>query len=238
VGLEYGGVGLGVDKAKTGFKPLDEKLDGGLDRGMNVIVLGSPLSGKKIFSKEFLYTGLLEGEACILTCTGNMAEEEHKRFEQLGMNVSEFEEKGLLRYIDFYSRTTGLQYEEKPYIKRISSIMDLTGYNVAIRDLIAEFWRQEIPMRMIFDSVSTLLLYNKFNTVARFLHALLGRLKSVGVISLYLVEEGAHEKDEITTLIAMMDGLIEMKVEDDKRFLRFKSEQKRIDWIPYEWKGG
>jgi len=223
-----------TERAKTSFQPLDEKLGGGLCRGCNFLVVGSPLSGKRIFSRRFLCSGLVNGEACVLTCTRSPAEEEHNQLRDMGLDVAEFEEKGTLYYLDFYTRTTGLEYEEKPYVKRIPSIMDLTGYNVAIRDLITKFWRKEVPMRMVFDSLSTLLLYNKFNAVARFLHALLGRLRVVKATSLFLLEEGAHPNEEVTTLMAMMNGVIEMKVEGEKRFVRYKSERERTDWIQYE----
>ena len=215
----------------TGFKVLDEKLSGFFGRGKNILVFGPPMSGKKFFSKTFVYRGLLNGEACIFTCTNNTAEGESRQFTEFGYRVGEFEEEGLLVYVDFYSKTVGLKCEEKKHVRYVSSMMDLTGYNVAVRDLTAKFWREEKPVRLVFDSVTPLLLYNEPRTVMRFLHILFGRLKSLNIISLFLIEEGMHSSEVIVTLTSMVDGVIETKNEDGKHYVRIKSEASDSGWV-------
>ncbi|RLI26591.1 MAG: hypothetical protein DRO52_02330 [Candidatus Hecatellales archaeon] len=219
--------------ASTGFSVLDEKLGWFFKRGRNFLVVGAPMSGKKLFSRRFLYQGLLQDEAGVLTCASNSAEKEKQSFAELGMDTSKFEEEGLLVYVDFYSKTVGLPCSESSYIKYVSSLMDLPGYNVIIRDLTTQFWRREKPLRLVFDSISTLLLYNEVKTVVRFLHVLFGRLRSVGAISLILVEEGSHPAEAMASLASIADGILETKAEEGKYYLRARSELGGLEWTAY-----
>ena len=123
-----------LGRAKTGYKPLDEKLSGGFDRGDNILLFGPPIAGKKVFARKFILAGLESGEACIVSCTNTTAEDESRTFRKLGVDVSEFEEKGLLVYLDFYSRLIGAPAADKPFVRRIPSIIDLASFNVALRE--------------------------------------------------------------------------------------------------------
>lgn len=214
------------------FETLDKRLGYFFRRGSNLLVLGPPMSGKKFFSKTFAYRGLLDGEACIFTCTNDTAENESKQFNEFGYDVKQFEAEGSLVYVDFYSKTIGLKCEEKKHVKYVSSMMDLTAYNVAVRDLTVEFWRKRKPIRLVFDSVTALLLYNEIRTVIRFLHILFGRLKNLKAISLFLVEEGMHSHEVIVTLTSMVDGVIETKNKNEKHYVKVKSETLSLEWIP------
>lgn len=212
------------ERVPTGCKALDERI-GGIKRGGIFLILGPPLGGKKLFSRNFIVKGLEEGEGCILSSTNSTAEEEHETLKSiLGENVEKFIKDGKLIYIDLYSRAIGIQAGEKPYIKRISGMADLASYNVALREVLAKMHGREIGVRLVFDTVSTLLLYNPFPTVSRFLHVLFGRLKALKVTSLFLLEEEAHDKGQVTTLIGMCDGTLTVKLEDNKKTVKYESE--------------
>ena len=225
---------MSSEKLLVGFRLLDERPESIIRRGSVILASGPPLSGKRIFAKRFAYAGLQSGECCIFTCTNNPAEEERREFAEYGMDVSEFESAGTMAYIDFYSRGAGIKCDETELIKRVASLMDLTGYNVALRDLLTKFWRMEKPIRIVFDSLSTLLLYNDARTVTRFLHMMLGKLRSVNATSLLVLEEGAHPPEILTIIKSMANALIEFK-EDERgaQYLRVRSESAFLDWMPY-----
>jgi circadian clock protein KaiC len=50
-------------KLKTGIKGLDELIGGGVASGSRTILYGPPGTGKTVFAMQFLWQGLLEGEA-------------------------------------------------------------------------------------------------------------------------------------------------------------------------------
>jgi len=219
------------ERVRTGCEKLDEKI-GGLRRGDIVLVLGPPLGGKKIFSRSFIAEGLREGESCILCCTNSTAEQEHEALKSLlEEDVDKLLEEGFLAYIDMFSGTIGLSLEERPYLRRIPSVVDLASFNVALREILSSMNRKERKIRLVFDSISTILIYNPFQTVSRFLHILFGRLKSSKVTSLFLLEEEAHEKSMVATIIGICDGVLRIKSENDVKLLKYESEIVRTDWI-------
>ena len=216
---------------ETGCEAIDERI-GGFRRGAIILVLGPPIGGKRSICRNFIIRGLKLGEGCIVSCTNKTAEQEHEEFRRiLGSDADRLLNEGRLAYIDLFSAAIGLPLEEKQYIKRVPSPSDLTSYNVALRELLLSMRRRELKMRLVFDSVSTLLLYNPFQMVSRFLHILFGRLRAMNVTSLFLLDEEAHEKSVVATVIGMCNGVLRVKSEDGKRLIKYESETARIDWV-------
>ena len=222
---------MSLEKASSGCPLLDEKI-GGLKRGGVFLLLGPPLGGKKLFARKFVAKGLELGEGCIVSITNNTAEKEYENLKTLiGEKVSRFLNDGTLVYIDLYSRVIGIPVEEKPYFRRIPSIVDLASYNVALREVLSKMTLKEIQIRLVFDSISTLLLYNPFQTVSRFLHVLFGKLKSMNTVSLFLLEEEAHDKSQIATILGMCDGVISVKVKNGGRLVKYEAEGVSLEGI-------
>ncbi|RLG42742.1 MAG: hypothetical protein DRO05_00220 [Thermoproteota archaeon] len=225
------------DRVATGFSSLDEAIGGGLPRGFNVLLVGPPISSKEIFSKKFTYTGILQGDACIFTTTNRTAEEQEREFSELNMSIDEAKRDGRIVFIDMFSRTIGLETEELPYIRRASSIMDLSGYNVIVRDLLKEFWMRHKPVRFVFDTLTTLFTYNKPETVSRFLHALFGRLRASRSNGLFLFDKETHPQEVEHLLITLVDGVLEMKKEGGGDYIRYLGRRGvsfTTDWLKYQ----
>lgn len=222
---------MSSERAPSGCLLLDEKI-GGLKRGSVLLLLGPPLGGKKLFARKFIARGLELGEGCIVSVTNNTAEKEYENLKALmGEKADRFLKDGTLVYIDLYSRVIGIPAEEKPYFKRIPSVVDLASYNVALREVLSKMVLKEVQMRLVFDSISTLLLYNPFQTVSRFLHVLFGKLKAMNVVGLFLLEEEAHDKSQVTALLGMCDGVITVKMKNGGKLVKYEAEGVSLEWI-------
>jgi len=222
-----------LEAERTGCRILDEKL-GGFRRGEIVLLLGPPLSGKKLFSRRFIVEGLRSGEGCVVCCANSTADEEKRSLEEVyGGGVSKLMEEGRLVFIDLFSATMGFTLEEGRGVKTIPSLSDLASYNVALREVLAGMQRKELRIRLSFDSLSTLLMYNPPQTVSRFLHILFGRLRSMKVTSLFLLEE-AHDKNVISLIMGFCDSVVWVRVEGSKMLIKLESESRRLDWAPCE----
>jgi len=224
-------------KVPIGFPVLDEAIGGGLPRGINVLLLGPPISSKEIFSKKFTHVGILEGDACIFTTTDRTAEEQEREFSELNMGIEEAKKEERIVFIDMYSKTVGLETEEIPYIKRASSIMDLSGYNVIVRDLLKEFWMRHKPVRFVFDTLTSLFTYNKPETVSRFLHALFGRLRASQSNGLFLFDRETHPQEVEHILMTLVDGVLEMKKEGGEDYVRYLARRESsltTNWFRYQ----
>jgi circadian clock protein KaiC len=128
-------------------------LDGGLNRGRVVLVLGEPGTGKTIFCSQFLFQGATEKREHAMFIGMN---EPQSRFMSemgaLGMDFSGLEKEGVFRYID---ATEVRKIPEQAKVGRISvggGQLGLVNLLDTIQDAIAKFE----PERIAVDSMSDL----------------------------------------------------------------------------------
>jgi archaellum biogenesis ATPase FlaH len=68
----------------------------------------------------------------------------------------------------------------------------------------------------VFDSVSTLLLYNKAESVERFVHNLAGKIRNLQTIAILLMVHLEEEKDTIRVISQFCDKTIEISESESK----------------------
>ena len=95
---------------------------------------------------------------------------------------------------------------------------------------------------MIFDSISTLFVYNVENEVVRFLQVNLARIKQMGCFGVWTVEEGIHTPALYNMLRHIFDTILELRFEETsilERYMRVhtcKDSTHTTQWFPYEIK--
>ncbi|GAB6056183.1 hypothetical protein JCM15415_14990 [Methanobacterium movens] len=194
--------------------------------GTNIILSGDLFSGKDLFYKYFIEKGLEEGEACILVSTNETAQKILENFDGIKMDN--------LCIIDCVSSRFGATVEMPFFeqIRYIESPMDLTMIMVALNEFIDNVSREKNikKLRIVFDSVSTLLMYSNLRTVFKFLHVVSTRVRSGGGVSLLLIEEQAHDDMEIKTIQQISQGIINM--DSNEIIIRgFKTDRVRYEIV-------
>lgn len=194
--------------------------------GTNIILSGDLFSGKDLFYKYFIEKGLKEGEACILVSTNDTAQKILENFDGIKMDN--------LCIIDCVSSRFGATVEMPFFeqIRYIESPMDLTMIMVALNEFIDNISREKNikKLRIVFDSVSTLLMYSNLRTVFKFLHVVSTRVKSGGGVCLLLIEEQAHDDMEIKTIQQISQGIINM--DSNEIIIRgFKTDRVRYEIV-------
>jgi len=94
---------------------------------------------------------------------------------------------------------------------------------------------------IIFDSLSDLLLHTEEKSVFKLIQLITGRIKAVNSNGIFLIESGIHDDKQVATINYIMDGTIEMKIDEDKRQMRIKRMTDTIhplQWIDFEIKKG
>jgi circadian clock protein KaiC len=87
--------------APTGIKGLDVLLeDKGLPRGYNIVLMGSPGSGKTTFGIQFLYHGCLMGENGVYVTLDEKPERVLNNVSRLGLDLKPFIEQRRLSIVD------------------------------------------------------------------------------------------------------------------------------------------
>jgi KaiC/GvpD/RAD55 family RecA-like ATPase len=225
---------LQIKKVKTGTTRLDDLLLGGIPFGSNVAVYGPPFVGKEVLISVFVAEGLKKGVPVIWLITDKSAEEIREEMLFVLSGYEEYEERGLVKYVDSYAAAMGGEMKD-PYSQYVE---DPTDYNSIIKhiDTIAKEYKEKHEYyRLAVRSVSTLIAYLDPNTTFRFLQPFSGRRKRDKAVSMYAIEKGMHSEQEIQLIGHLMDGSVDFKVDQLKTFVAVKGigDVQSRDYIGY-----
>jgi KaiC/GvpD/RAD55 family RecA-like ATPase len=179
-----------------------------------------------------MYNGLKNKEAGIYISTKDSGNKIEERYANSGLPLDQY--KDAYGIVDCVSRSLGAdKTETSENIALVASAVDMTGISIAVGQFLEEFWREKQMkrIRVIVESVSNLLMYSNVQTVYRFLHVFTGKVRAVEGLGIYTIEEGMHDPTVITTLKQLVQGVIEIKEEEDRRFLRASG----ITPMPTKW---
>jgi KaiC/GvpD/RAD55 family RecA-like ATPase len=173
--------------------------------GANLMVLGDIFSGKDILYKEFIREGLKNGEACIFVSTNDPIQETVEEFSDYNLEY--------LGMVNCISSRIDLapDFAYIDQVRFVNSPTELATIMAFVNDFLDIFRAKDVPrIRIVFDSVSTLLMYSNLKTIFKFLHVLTNTVKSTKAVLLMIMEEGVHDKIEITSLERLSQGIITM----------------------------
>jgi len=88
-----------IKRMKTYISGLDEILKGGVREGASVLLTGPPGTGKTIMGIQFIYEGAKKGESGVYITSEETVEDIREYAEALGMDIKEYEKKGLITLI-------------------------------------------------------------------------------------------------------------------------------------------
>jgi circadian clock protein KaiC len=88
-----------VIRVKTNISGFDKLVEGGLPVGSNNLVIGTPGSGKTIFSIQYIVNGALSGEFGIYFTFEEKKESLFLQANQFGWDLEKMEKDGLLKII-------------------------------------------------------------------------------------------------------------------------------------------
>ncbi len=212
---------LKQEKVKTGTSRLDDLLLGGAPFGSNMLIYGPPFTGKEVLMNSFIAEGLKKGIPAIWVITEKSPKEIRNEMMFVLSGYEEYESRGLVRYVDTYSRSMGDETED-PYTEYVEAPTDYESIQKALETAAKAFKKDHEYYRMAFRSISTLIAYLDPNTAFRFLSPVAGRRKRDKAVSMYTIEKGVHGDQEIQMLGSLMDGMIEFKLENLNTFLSVK----------------
>jgi KaiC/GvpD/RAD55 family RecA-like ATPase len=219
-----------------GIKELDAAI-GGIRKGSNIMLIGPPMSGKEVILYYIMYYGAAKNENAVITVTTRESAtsilewfKDHKLILPLAR----------IGIVDCVTKTLGGAAVENENIKIASSPVDLTGIGVKISQFFEEYYMKKNirKTQLHINSLSTILMYSNIQTVFRFLHVFTGRIKATGALGIYTIESGMHDEQSIATLKQLFDGMIEIKSENDRNFIRVVGlSPKPTPWFEYEIEG-
>lgn len=158
----------------------------------------------------------MEGER-IVYLTSERSPDEIKSFAKtFGLPLEEHENKGSLVFIDCYSWSIGGSYDGGFSIENAANLNEI---NITLEKVMKNL---ESPVRIVFDSLSPLFLYNEVSTMTKFFHFMTSNAKTKYGFIICTLQEGVHDPKIRNTLIYLVDGYLEMQFGEDSDVLTRK----------------
>ncbi len=227
-------------KVKTGIARLDDLMFGGIPYSSNVSVYGPAYVGKEVVVNIFMAEGLRKGVPALWVLTDKSPADIREEMTFVLDSYATYEEKGLVKYIDAYTKSMGGEANTDAADPNTTYIADPTDHQAILKavDQTAADWKKKYPTyRLAFRSVSTLIAYLDPTTTFKFLQPFVGRRKRDKAVAVYVIEKGMHEDQEIQMLGSIMDGSLEFKVEQLKSYVSVKGigDVQSRGWIRYTY---
>ncbi|MCU0799541.1 MAG: hypothetical protein MUC62_07710 [Candidatus Thermoplasmatota archaeon] len=223
-----------LNRVRTGVRRFDDLTYGGFPHNSNFILYGPAYSGRSTFTNLYISEGLKKGIPTIYITTQHTPNEVKDQLRNIIPKIDAYEEKGLVKFIDIYSRSMGI-LEVLPNTIYIEKPTELDAIQNALETYQSEFKGKYPYHKIVFFSVSTLLTYSEPLSIFRFFQVLNSKNKRNNASSIYIVDTGMHKESDIQTLKHVMTGFIEFKLDDLKYYLRLEGGGDVMSraWIEY-----
>jgi KaiC/GvpD/RAD55 family RecA-like ATPase len=195
-----------------------------------VVVISPPLEGKEVLVSNSIKDDLKEKVPVLIISTDKSAEDFKNELVKEKIFFGDAESKGLLAFIDCYSMHVGEAVKNTSSIKRVPGPLALNEISVALSDIEKEFFRKSPKHCIVFNSLSTMLMYSNPQAIGRFVQVVIAKIKKAGGSAFFTLEEGMHTPDVIVMMEHMMDYIVFVKRENGKLFVKAKGLDGFEDW--------
>ncbi len=224
------------EKVKTGTPRLDDLLMGGIPVGAQIVVYGPAFIGKEIAMDTFAANAIVSGIPVVWVTTDKTIDEIREEMSAVVEGFGELEKKGLVYYIDAYSRIVGdnsvvanaAYLEDSADVENISTMVD--DYLAGIKDIV-----KEKGYRLIFRSVSSLSANHDIKSIFSLLRQFVARRRKDRCVATYSIEKGIMSEQDLQIISSIMDGVIEFATDGKNNFLSIQGicETQTRDKVQY-----
>src|SRR3972149_4555375 len=173
-----------------------------------VAIIGLPLGGKEQLVLGFVQLKLKAKEPILMLSTDKSPEDIKKEFLKSKVFIGSSETDGMLAFIDCYSAQVGESAKSTPSIKSVPGPLALNEISIALSEIEKEFLKKNQRHNIIFNSVSTLLMYSNPQAIGRFLQVIIAKAKKSRESMLVGQEEGIHPKILLLSVNLLVDEII------------------------------
>jgi len=195
---------------KTWVESLDEMLGGGLPEKSVVVMTGEPGSGYDILAQQILYQNAVHEGKVAYFSTSRAPQALREDFQTFGWDLTQLQEKG-----------------------------KWTFFNVNVPDVI-QVLMEKIPMvvaegrLVLIDSLSYLILTQKYRSVINVVEQLLNSAKEHGGVHFLLLTQKMHDPETETTIQHLVDGVMEFSAQETAGGIDRRIRMKKMRRAVYE----
>jgi KaiC/GvpD/RAD55 family RecA-like ATPase len=161
-----------------GVEGIDALLPQGLTYDTQIMLVGDTGIGKSVLSAQFLYEGLLVGDTCIYIACDEPLNQMRLQMARFRLGTIAYERTGQLIMVDAYGRDLSQE------ARVISDPSNLDEFLLVQQQIIREAKGNQRPMRLVVDSLSTILLTHSFADIIEFNSHRLRSLRSQKILTL------------------------------------------------------
>ncbi len=205
-----------VGKKKAPAKAVTLKIP--FPKNYTALLTGPPGVGKYEYCLNLMKEYLKKGESIVYITTERSPQEIKDKLREDGFDLDTYEASQFL-FIDIYSYSTGMKYDKGLHIDNPANLNLINIHLAKAAGMIGK------PMRIFFDSLSTLFLHAPVGEIKKFVGVLSSRAKTEYGFVLYTLQEEMHDEQTVMALRAMADAVLEMEFEEGpplKRKFRVK----------------
>lgn len=201
----------------------------------SVLMIGSPGIGMLEFDISLAKDYLEAGERVVFVTMDVLPADLIALMRSFGVEVDSVLGKNLF-IIDYHSSLLGSMDDRTSFSKNdVRVVGDIEGIMFNIGSIAAE---KGSPLRIFFYTISTLFLYNQSNVVLKFFQISSSRVRNEFGTAVFSVHDGVHDEKTINHLMAIADGVIELRFDDDlnrhMRIRHMRGVPTSSQWIPFE----
>jgi KaiC/GvpD/RAD55 family RecA-like ATPase len=199
-------------------------------------MIGSPGIGMLEFCIALSEGYLEKDDAIIFVAMDTSPMDIIAMMETFGLPMDELLGKRIF-FLDYHSCLLGSNMDRSGNVDGVRTISDLEGIMFNITAISEETGKR---LRIFFHSLSTLFLYNQSNVVLKFFQITCSRIRSQYGTAIVAVHEGVHDERTVNHLMAIADGTVELRFDEDlnkmMRIRNMRGYPTSPNWIPFEIK--
>ncbi|MDF1556960.1 MAG: RAD55 family ATPase [ANME-2 cluster archaeon] len=198
----------------TGVLGLDVQMGGGIPLGTTLLLIAESGAGAEIFTKQFMYGGLLKGEKAFYFSSDHSISEIRSDMNHFGWNIEKYEQSGNAEFIDSYTPrfVNILPMELQSKMSPKEFLKHNTDPLSQLKNTITQ--NHGPKYRGVLDSISYFLRTYDMNSVIEVIELISSIGKITGGIHLVLVGAGLHDDITVNTMKYLADGVIEFYVKE------------------------
>jgi KaiC/GvpD/RAD55 family RecA-like ATPase len=171
------------------------------------VLTGPPGVGKHVYFLDLVKFYLEKGESVTYITTERSPAEIKELAKKIGLDLDKYEGSKFI-FIDIYSYSTGERYDNGFSIDNPANLNLITVNLTKAADIVGK------PMRIFFDSLSSLFLHAPEQEIKKFFGVLSSRVKTEYGFVIYTLQDEMHDDQTVIALKAMVDGVLEMKFDE------------------------
>ncbi|MEM2943291.1 MAG: ATPase domain-containing protein [Methanomassiliicoccales archaeon] len=208
-----------------------------LPKNSSILMIGSPGIGLLEFNVGLAQKYLEKGEKVVFVTIDCLPSDLLSLLESFGVDPHDVLGTNLF-IVDYHSSLLGgadiRSKCDDVAIRRVSDIEGIMFNLLGISEQVGT------SLKVFVHSLSTLFLYNQANVVLKFFQISSSRIRSEVGMAVFTVHDGVHDDRTVNHLMAMADGVIELKFDEHlnrkMRIRHMRGQLTSSQWIPFEIK--